>query len=345
MLIRIISALLITFSSTAALAQASAAKAPVELTDNAPDRHVVVRGDSLWSISAKFLKQPWRWPDVWRLNREQIGSPHQIYPGQVILLDRSGPSPVFKLARNLKLSPKIYSSSDGEAIPSIPNQAIVPFLSEPKVVEKDALALAPKIIAVEESRVYLGPGDTAYVAGITTNDKLWQVFQPATPVKDPENGAILGYEAFYLGTARVNRPGQPATVEIITAKREMGKGDRLMPSVRPDLVSYAPRAPETQIDGRIASIYEGVGETGRNYIVTLNHGKDKGLEQGHVLAIYRASRDVVYKESSTGPKENYTLPEERFGLVFVFKVFDRMSYALVMNSNRPVLVGDTVRTP
>lgn len=349
MSIRIISALLLSFSCAVAQAQ-SPAQAPVELATNAPDTYVVKQGDSLWSISAKFLKSPWRWPDVWRLNREQIGSPHFIYPGQVILLDRSGASPTLRLARdltprNVRLSPKAYSSTENEAIPSIPSNAITPFLSEPQVVEPGALDNAPKIIATEEDRVNLGQGDKAYVAGIKTDNKLWRVFRPARPVLDPDTGKPLGFEAFYLGTAKVIKPGQPATMEVVTAAREMGRGDRLMPSVRPELFSYVPHAPDRKIEGRIAAMYDGVGETGRNYIVTLNRGKDLGLELGHVLAIYRAGQVISYKDPGAEQKETYVIPEERFGLLFVFKVFDHISYALVMNSSRAVKVGDKFATP
>lgn len=351
---RIISALLLSFSCALAQAQ-SPAVSPVELADNAPDKYVVKQGDSLWSISAKFLKSPWHWPEVWRLNREQIASPHQLYPGQIILLDRGVASngkpaqPRLAIARDLRISPKVYASQDSDAIPSIPSKDIEPFLSEPQVMEAGELNKAPKIVTTQEDRVILGQGDLAYVAGITSEDKVWRVFRPAKPVVDPETREVLGFEAFYLGTARVKQAGKApkelTTMEILTAKREMGRGDRLLPAVRPELYSYVPHAPESQVTGRVAAIYDGVGETGRNYIVTLNRGKRDGLELGHVLAITRPGKMLVQKDDSNGSKESYLLPEERFGLLFVFKTFHRISYALVMDSSRAVKVGDVFRTP
>mgnify|MGYP001589569313 CR=1 FL=1 len=338
MIIRIISALLISFSSVYAVAQTAK---PVELADNAPDRHVVVRGDTLWGISGKFLKDPWRWPEVWRMNRDQIKNPHRIYPGQVIVLDRSGPS--LRL-ETTKLELKVYEEKDRDAIPSIPHNIIQPFLSEPLVVEtSEMMDESAKIIAIEENRVFIGAGDKFYVTGVKPKIKLWQVYRPAKPIIDPDTEETLGYEAFYLGSARVKMEGEPATLEAIIAKQEMGRGDRLMAASKPDIITYAPHAPSAKIEGRIVRLYDGVGETGRNYVVTLNRGKRDGIEIGHVLALYRTGRDVTYREGID--KEEYKLPDERYGLVFVFRTFDRVSYALVMNASRPVLPRDTVRAP
>jgi hypothetical protein len=306
----------------------------------------VVKGDTLWGISGKFLKEPWRWPEIWRLNRDQIRNPHRIYPGQVVILDRSGGTPRLQLGSPHKLDPKIYSSPSVQPIPSIPQQVIEPFLAEPLVMEPGGLDFAPKVIATQEDRVMVGPGNVAYVTGIDPKVKMWQVFRPLKPVIDPESGELLGHEAFFLGNAQLLRDGEPATMEIVSAKQEIGTGDRLVPVVKPDVFSYAPHAPEQDIQGRIVTIYSGVnvGETGRNYIVTINRGKRDGIDIGHVLAIYRHGRDVVYGAPNE-PKEYYRLPEERYGLLFVFRTFERMSYALVMDSSRPVVPNDIVRTP
>jgi hypothetical protein len=214
-------------------------------------------------------------------------------------------------------------------------------------MEASGLDHAPKIVANEEDRVVVGAGDRVFVTGIDPSVKTWQVFRPLKPVQDPETKQILGYEAFFLGNAQVVREGEPATVEILSAKQEINRGDRLVPAAKPDVVAYAPHAPETSIEGRIISLYTGinVGETGRNYIVTLNRGNSDGLEVGHVLATYRGSREVEYRDAETEKREIHKLPEERTGLVFVFRTFDRVSYALVMNSDRPVRPGDVVRTP
>lgn len=340
---RIISTLVLCLCSAAASARSSE---PPELVADPPDRHIVKRGDTLWGISGKFLKEPWRWPEVWRFNRDQIRNPHRIYPGQVVVLDTSGPVPRFVLGEPVRLQPQVYSQPAVAAIPSIPQHAIEPFLSEPLVVEENGLASAPKIVATQESRVFLGAGNVAYVSGLKQSARLWQVYRPAKPIRDPETNEALGYEAFYLGSARVVEDGEPATIEIVNAKQEIGAGDRLIPFAKPDVSSYAPHAPERDVEGRVVSIYNGVnvGETGATNIVTLNRGSRDGLEVGHVLALYRNGRATTAKDEE-GRRVLYDLPNERYGLVFVFRTFDRLSYALVMDTSRPVAPNDLFRKP
>lgn len=338
-IIRIISALLLTFSTACALAQATP---PLRLADDAPDRHVVVRGDTLWDISAKFLKEPYRWPEIWRLNKQQIKNPHRIYPGQVIVLDRSGIDPQLRL-ETVRLEPKVYAETTADAISSIPQHIIEPFLSQPLVIGEDGLKDAPRIVATQEDRVYVGAGNKAYVAGMKEEAKLWQVYRSAKPIADPETSEILGYEAFYLGSAQLLAKGETATVEIVSAKQEIGLGDRLMPAARPQIISYAPHAPATQIQGQVAAMYGGVKEAGRNSIITLNRGTRDGLEVGHVLALYRKGVERMVRNGDE--KEIHKLPNERYGLVFVFRTFERVSYALVMSVTRPVTVADIVQTP
>ena len=339
-MIRIISALLLSFLTATAFAHQGK---PLQLADDAPDRHVVVPGDTLWGISGTFLKEPWRWPEIWRMNKDQIKNPHRIYPGQVVVLDRSGASPRLKLAQVVKLEPKIYVDKDNSVVPSIPQHVIEPFLSQPVVVDEQGMKEAPKIVATEEDRVVLGPGNRAYVTNLKDKLDLWQVYRPTKPLIDPETNETLGYEAYYLGTARRTRDGEPATVEITSAKEEIGRGDRLAPATRAEIVSYAPHAPSADVRGRIVAVYGGVKEAGRNAIVTLNRGKRDGMEVGHVLALYRSGAETLYREGDE--KQTYKLPDERYGLVFVFRTFDRISYALVMDVTRPVAVADIVRKP
>ncbi|MFA7270791.1 MAG: LysM domain-containing protein [Sterolibacterium sp.] len=338
-MIRIISALFLTFSTACALAQGTK---PLLLADKAPDRHTVVRGDTLWGISGKFLKEPYRWPELWRMNKDQVKNPHRIYPGQVLVLDRSGTDPQLRL-EDVKLGPKVLSEQLSQAIPSIPQNVIEPFLSRPQVLEEDGLKDAPKIVATQEDRVYIGPGGRAYVSGLKGNAQLWQVFRPTKPVIDPETKEAIGHEAFYLGTAKLVAEGEPATVDIATAIQEIGVNDRLIPATRAEIIHYSPHVPSRPIQGQVAAIYGGVKETGRNSIVTLNRGKRDGVELGHVLAIYRNGGKRLYRDGNE--TSNIKLPPERYGLIFVFRVFDRISYALVMDVSRPVVVSDIVRTP
>lgn len=356
MIAKIISALLLAVSTTTAFAQTSAP----ELADNAPDSHVVVRGDTLWDISAKFLKQPWRWPEIWNLNRAQIHNPHLIYPGQVVYLDRSGGSPHLRLGTPVgtsKVEPRIYEHALTDAIPSIPQKVIEPFLLRPLVVDTDWDETAPRVIALDEQRVLAGQGAKIYVVGLKGEQKLWEVYRPSEPIKDPETGQVIAREAEHLGTARLVHGGDPATLEVTEASIEINRGDHLVPAPHADIVNYAPHAPDGQINGLVIRMPGGVSETGRNYVVMLNRGSSQGVEVGQVLALYRTGRfipdvkkenardtDAVGADRKDSPN-GVKLPDERYGLVFVFRVFDRVSYALVMNSDRPVNLLDTVRNP
>ncbi|MCK9380633.1 MAG: LysM peptidoglycan-binding domain-containing protein [Sulfuritalea sp.] len=336
---RIISALLISISTTVAAAQGAQ---PIELADGAPDRHIVTSGDTLWGISAKFLKDPYRWGEVWRMNAEQIKNPHRIYPGQVIVLDRSGNQPRLRLA-TVTEQRREYIEPLKKGIPSIPPQDIEPFLSEPRVLDENGLNAAPRVVALESDRVIAGAGDTVYTTEATAQNKIWQLFRPGKPLVDPDTKETLGHEAVFLGTARLTRTGVPSSFLVLTSKQEIVRDDRLLPAPRQDVVNYIPHAPATMIRAKVLSIYSGVNFGGPQTVITINRGKVDGVEPGHVLAadLAGATVDNRYK----GEKTTYRLPDSRNGLVFVFRVFDRVSYALVMNATQPVVVGDTVRTP
>lgn len=350
--VRIISVLLLTYSSLMlGLASPPTWAQPTQiqsqdLAEDAPDRHIVVPGDTLWGIATKFLKQPYRWPEIWRLNQEQIGNPHRIYPGQVVILDQSGSQPQLKIANpidTVKASPRVYSEDNQRQIPSIPQQAIEPFLSEPLVTEPGQFDSAPRIIATQEDRVYIGRGDLAYVTGVKEKAKLWQIYRPGKALIDPDNQETLGFETFYLGSARLLREGEPSTFEVISSRQEIGRGDRLLPAPPADIISYVPHAPGKALKGRIVSVYGGVGQAGRDSIVTLSRGKRDGLEVGHVLSLLRAGAEASNLHEDR--KEIHQLPDERYGLLFVFRVFERVSYALVMNVTRSVEIGDVVAAP
>lgn len=341
-MIRIIFPLLV---GIATLVSHPAAAQGVALADDAPDSYTVVKGDTLWGISGRFLQQPWRWPEVWRLNRDEIRNPHLIYPGQVILLDRSGPwlSIGRRIGGDVKLSPRIYDEEAGRAIASIPVRAIEPFLTKPLVVDQAGLEGAATIVATETSRVMLGTGDTLFAKNVRDDVEVWQIFRPARPLVDPATNEVIAYEAVHLGAARVTERTDPATLEIISATEEIGTGDLMMPSEQPSVFAYVPHAPDKAMDGRLVSIHRGVAETGRLNVVALNIGEREGLEPGHVLALYRNRGIAEYKDENG--KESFQLPEKRYGLVFVFRTFERVSYALVMDSDGPVTVGDSVRKP
>lgn len=336
---RIISALLISISTTLVIAQGTA---PLQLADGAPDRYIVKAGDTLWGIAAKYLKDPYRWGELWKLNAEEIKNPQRIYPGQVLALDRSGNEPHLTLI-TVKEPQREYVDPLRKAIPSIPPQDIEPFLSQPRVVDAASAEAAPRVVALQENRVVAGAGDTVYTTEPTEHPKSWQLFRPSKPLVDPDSGETLGYESVYLGTARKTQGGVPSSFLVLTAKMEIQRDDKLLPAPRQDVPSYIPRAPATRIVGKVLAIYSGVTYGGPQTIVTLNRGKADGLEEGHVLAVDAAGAKVIYR--SQNERTDYQLPDSRNGLMFVFRVYDRVSYALIMNATTPVLVGDVVHTP
>jgi nucleoid-associated protein YgaU len=338
-MIRIISALILAMAA----ALCNAAEQPLQLADNAPGRHIVVPGDTLWGIAGKFLKEPWRWPEVWQMNREQVKNPHRIFPGDVIVLDRDANGNLRLRMQSAKLQPQIYSEQISQAIPSIPPNVINPFLSAPLIVEVDGLDRAARIVATQEDRVFLGNGDTAYVANAEPGEEKWQIYRKGRAMPDPDTKEVLGYEAYYLGTARQVEPGDPATFVVSTAKEEIGRGDRLLPATPPQLFNYVPHKPDQAIDGRVIAVYGGVNEAGKFSIISLNRGTSNGIEVGHVLTLER--NRVVVQRDDEGRKETVKLPEERYGLLFVFRTFERISYALVMQSDGPVKTNDFTRTP
>src|SRR5688500_476012 len=237
-----------------------------DLKSDAPDSYTVQKGDTLWGIAARFLKEPWRWPEIWQMNKDQIKNPHLIYPGDIIRLDRSGEFPGLTLGQGgtgaaaaasnvVRLDPRIRVEPLATAIPTIPGAVIGPFLSRPLIIEAGGLDSAPTILAAEDGRVIVGSGDQAYADRIAAAGNVinWQIFRPGRPLHDPENNEILGYEARYVADARVRRFGNPTTLEITKSREEVSRGDRLVPALETTLPSYVPRAPEKQIEGSIMS--------------------------------------------------------------------------------------------
>jgi LysM repeat protein len=333
-----------------------------ELAANAPDAYTVKRGDTLWGISSLFLKSPWRWPELWGLNLDQIRDPHLIYPGQVLVLEKAGDRARLSVAQSgpdgtVKISPRVRSEAIGEGgVPAVPMHVIAPFLNEAVVVSADELARAPRVVAAPEGRVMMSRGDKAYVLGELGGLRDWRVFRRTTPLVDPTTKEVLGYEAFFLGTAEYTRAGGsmasadgksalavPATFELLSVKEEVGIGDRLAPVPPRELSNYAPHAPSVPIVGQVISVYGEALVAGQNQVVSINRGKRDGVERGHVLALSRDGAEVI---DHTGDKPAaIKLPDERHGMLFVFRVFDRVSYGLVLQAQQPVTAGDRFTQP
>lgn len=317
----------------------------VELNPSHPDRHVVVKGDTLWDISARFLNTPWRWPDVWHAN-EQIANPHLIYPGDIIELSFIDGQPRLSLKRgDGKLSPSIRRSDLKDAIPSIPLDAIAAFLNSPRVMTQNEYDTAPYIVAFDDEHILGSPGYKAYVRSLDASaDSGYSVVRQGEEYKDGETGESLGFESTFVAESAVQLVGDPATVMLDKTTQEVRKGDRLLPAIEGPIVqNYYPHAPDNQIKGRIVGVVDGVTQIGEFAIVVIDRGLQDGVEVGHVLQIDQAGetvRDVV-----AGKGAEVTLPDEKAGVLMVFRVFDRVSYALVMEATRAMHRLDVVRTP
>ncbi|HCA27352.1 MAG TPA: peptidoglycan-binding protein LysM [Betaproteobacteria bacterium] len=323
--------------------------ADISLQSHAPARYTVVKGDTLWGIAGKFLKNPWQWPQIWQLNRQKIANPDLIYPGDVIVLTRENGVPVLRLLRGsalptVTLSPKVYAEpSSFRAIPSIPPEIIEPFLTQPLVVANDALNKAPRIVAAQDHRVILGAGDIAYVSGLgDSQQNRWQIYRPGKMLVDPVSHESLGREAVYLGIARLVRKGKPATIQIVQSTQEINIGDRLVSAPEETVPVFIPHAPEKPVSGEIISAFGGITEFGQNAIVVINRGKRNGIDNGAVLALYRRGNDFDIKAETEG---GVKLPLERYGLILVFRTFDKVAYALVTTITRPVHLYDLVKNP
>jgi hypothetical protein len=332
---------------------------------DAPAQHLVVKGDTLWDISAKFLANPWCWPQVWEMNREDIRNPHWIYPGQVIYFDSvngrlslrkpNGGAPVAASDPSLyKLSPQIRTEGLGrDAVESIPSGVIEPFLTYPLIVEADELKGAPRITAGREGRLFLGRGDNAFVSGDLKGVNSFQVYRPGSPLYDPETKKLLAYEAQYLGTVALQAPASGnspvSTFTISSSMQEMGVGDLLMQAPPTPLRNYAPHPPERQVSARVIAHYGGLGAAGQNQVVSVNRGSVDGLDLGSVLQLYHFGKMAVDPGGSKGffglGKPMVKLPDEQYGTLFVFRVFKHISYGLIMQVSEPVEVGDVAKSP
>nr|WP_232229929.1 LysM domain-containing protein [Polaromonas glacialis] len=375
----------ITPDQQATAAQVARTGIPLaDLMPNAPDSYTVRSGDTLWAISGLFLKSPWRWPELWGMNLEDIRNPHRIYPGQQLFLDKQGGRATLRTRRagsdgapqgTVRVSPRTrYESLADASIPTLAPQDIEPFLAEPLIVDELTFSLAPRIVATQEGRVLLSRGDRAYALGgyaggdgpgRPLSDRKgepldYRVFRNATPLKDPTTREILGYEAHYVGKAELvrgessvqnpDRDGKlqtervPATIDIVAAKEEMRVGDRLIPEPPRELRSYVPRAPSSPMAGQIVSVYgNAVAWASENQIVVINRGSRDGLERGHVMAILKDGERLRDRTDSARP--DIKLPNERNGLLMVFRTFDRLSYALILRATDGVKVGDRFTNP
>ncbi|GGE63832.1 hypothetical protein GCM10011533_15340 [Streptosporangium jomthongense] len=336
--------LLYALAATMLLLTSWAHAAP-ELRNDHPERYTVVKGDTLWDISGRFLKNPWYWPEIWHVN-PQVANPHLIYPGdRLALVYIDGKPRVTKVTSGngvVKLSPKVRSEPIDTPIPAIPLDAISSFLTDTRIVTPELISAAPYVLEGADGRIVIGAGDRLYARGEKPADKVG-VFRRSTEFVDPDTGEFLGLEARSIGRGDVvAENGDVLTVNLTRSSEEVRIGDRLLVNEDRRLTTtFVPSSPDDQIEGKMIAVDGGVTQIGQYNVVAINRGTREGLEAGNVMAILKSGnlvRDPVTKET-------IELPSERAGLLMVFQVYEKMSYGLILQATRPLSVGDKVTNP
>lgn len=345
--------LIISVAASAALLLGAIAQNAdaAELRADHPDTYTVVKGDTLWDISGRFLQEPWKWPEIWHVN-PQVANPHLIYPGDILKLVYIDGQPYIVKASNgtVKLSPRARVLSQGDAITTIPLEMIRPYLIDELVVDASAFTNAPYVLSQGEEHIISGgKDDRLYVRGISAGKgSSYGVYRQGKTYVDPATQEVLGVEARFLADGVIKRDGDPATLDIRKSKVEVLKGDSVFPrSDNPLPPTYAPRAPQQDIAASIISVYDGVSQIGQFNVVTLSKGARDGLEEGHVLSVYQRGKEIIDTVASerTGDEEMVTLPEEHAGTLMIFRTFDKVSLALILDATRPIHLLDVAKNP
>jgi LysM repeat protein len=340
-------------AQTTSLDSGAAPPAPV-VNPSAPKSYTVKRGDTLWGISSMFLRDPWLWPEIWYVN-PRIENPHLIYPGDVLALAYGADGrPQVRLVEGgpARLDPRLRSSPLDGAIPTIPYSAIAAFLSRPAVLSIDQVRHSPHVVIFREEHQAGGTGMEFYVSDLNAAPNArFTVMHVGEPVRDPDNGRMMGYQGIYTATAVITRPGNPAKGLLTDSARETLRGDLVLAAANDTPASLTLHAPHTEVHGRIMSVIEGVQLIGQYDVVLINRGAQDGIDAGDVLAIDRVgdeAHDVGTGEDAAygfGRGRSLRLPDERAGTLLVFKSYDHMSYGLVVAESTFVRVADIVRNP
>lgn len=334
-------------SGLALLAQQAVSSVPLNPTH--PERYVVKKGDTLWDISAMFLRDPWYWPEIWEIN-PQVKNPHLIYPGDVLTLVYVNGKPQLRLERSVaqggteRLSPRVREQSLTDAIPAIPRDVIEAFLSKGLVLEKKEIDDLPYVVAIRENHLMGAAGNDLYVRGEVGGVKQpYAVVHVGEALRDPDDGDLVGYQGLYVGEGHITRGGDPATLFLNDTQREALVGDRLVPPETNIPLEFTPRPPPKPVDGTIMAVIDGVYQIGQFQVVVINRGARDGLEPGHVLSVWQAGKKVRDRNASGLLPAKVRLPDERTGVSMVFRTYDRISYALIMEATSEIHVLDKVR--
>ncbi len=328
----------------------------VPLASGAPEEYTVQVGDTLWDIAATFLRDPWYWPEVWYVN-PQVENPHLIYPGDVLaLVTIDGRQRIANMrGSTYRLSPTARVTPLAESITSIPYERIAAFLSKGLVLEKSQVDRLPYILATRGDHLMASAGNDIYIRGgqPSPNGTRFSVVHIGDELRDPDDNDLIGYQGIYVGVGAQSRGGDPATIALTDTNREALAGDRLIPETVDIPLNFFPKSPDLNIEGRIISVVDGVSLIGQYQVVVLNRGARNGLAPGDVLSVFQAGevvRDRFAGGSFLGSSgimggESVTLPDEQAGTIMIFKVYDRIGYALVMEATSDIHVLDAVRNP
>jgi hypothetical protein len=328
----------------------------VPLASGAPEEYTVQVGDTLWDIAATFLRDPWYWPEVWYVN-PQVENPHLIYPGDVLaLVTIDGQQRIANIrGSTYRLSPTARVTPLAESITSIPYERIAAFLSKGLVLEKNQVDQLPYILATRGDHLMASAGNDIYIRGgqPSPNGTRFSIVHVGDELRDPDDNDLIGYHGIYVGEGAQSRGGDPATVALTDTNREALTGDRLIPETVDIPLNFFPKSPDLNIEGRIISVVDGVSLIGQYQVVVLNRGARNGLAPGDVLSVFQAGevvRDRYAGGSFLGSSgimggESVTLPDEQAGTIMIFKVYDRIGYALVMEATSDIHVLDAIRNP
>jgi len=341
-------------AQTTSSSESGAVRAAPVLNPSAPKNYTVKRGDTLWGIASLFLRDPWLWPEIWYVNT-RIENPHLIYPGDVLALAYGADGRLqVQLVEGgpARLDPRLRSSPLDGAIPTIHYSAIAAFLSRPAVLSIDQVRHSPHVLTFREEHQVGGTGHEFYVSDLNAAPNArFTVMHVGEPVRDPDNGRMMGYQGIYTATAVITRPGNPAKGLLTDSARETLRGDLVLAAANDTPASLTLRAPHTEVHGRIMSVIDGVRLIGQYDVVLINRGTQDGIGAGDVLAIDRigeVARDAGVGEDAAfgfGAGRSVRLPDERAGTLLLFKSYDHMSYGLVVAESTPVRVADIVRNP
>lgn len=334
----------------------------IPLTENAPDEYVVKRGDTLWDISKVFLREPWYWPEIWYVN-PQVQNPHLIYPGDKLKLVYIEGQPRVTLAERgaeggagvKRLSPSVHRDPLSQAITAIPYEVVAGFAQRPQLLTKEQVDGAPYIVAMRDDHAIAGVGNDVYAKGLKDPvlENRYSVIHVESQVRDPETKDVLGYTGTYVGAGSVTGTDTPTKLTLVSNEREALQGDKLFPESVDVVTDFVPRSPAGAVDATVIAV-RGITVAGQYHVVALNRGVESGLEPGHVLAIEQKGGSVIDKyakgglsgrKGTLGSGSKVKLPSERVGVVMVFKAYDRISYALVMETTREIREGDHAKNP